>query len=300
MEREYKVWLTGAKGQLGNTILRHFGSVERIKWIPTTKENIDLTKPDEVKDFFSLSTPDVIVNAAAFTNVDDAEVKRSEAIRMNTDCPGLLAELCASTGAVLFHISTDHVFGGSGSTKAQIPFREDDIPIPANFYAKTKLKGEQHVLAKCGTAYVWRTAWLYSPYGKNFYNTIRRKAMESAPLRVVTDEIGTPTSAINLARSIVDAILMLGTQQQIPFGLYHYANLGEVSRYYFAKTILELDTNTSKAIVEKCLREDYNTLAQRPSYSALDVSKLKAHLPHFPITWQEALKEVYEAEASNR
>lgn len=290
------VWLTGAGGQLGNAIIRNFGEVKGIKWLPTIRSVIDLTIPEEVERFFNFYKPDIVVNAAAFTGVDDAEVNRSEAIRLNTELPAQLATLCKQHGNILFHFSTDHVFGGDGCPKAPLPYKEEAPPHPANFYAKTKLEGEAKVLKTCPTAYIWRTAWLYSPYGKNFYNTIRRKALEEAQLKVVNDEIGSPTSAVSLARSIVKVIQNIKDGDLLDFGLYHYADMGEVSRYDFAKAILALDPKTRDVAVVPCTQEEYNTLANRPKYSTLNIDKLQGMIADISQPWEEALKEVYELE----
>lgn len=287
------VWLTGAAGQLGNAIMRHFGDIEGIQWLPTSRDVVDLSQPHAVDRFVACYKPDVVVNAAAFTNVDDAEINRSEAERLNSALPGQLAKICAEYGTPLFHFSTDHVFGGDDSDR-QIPYTEQDTPYPTNYYAETKLLGERAVLEHCPHAYVWRTAWLYSPYGANFYRTILNKGLEGNTLRVVSDEVGNPTSAIDLARSVVKAITWLGSDKQIPWGLYHYSDQGAVSRYEFARAILELHERTSPDQVTPCLQSEYNTRARRPHFSALDISALSAHVPDLSMPWREALREVFE------
>ncbi|WP_278833123.1 dTDP-4-dehydrorhamnose reductase [Porphyromonas cangingivalis] len=297
-KKQLTVWLTGAGGQLGNAIIRNFGEVEGIKWLPTIRSVIDLTIPEEVERFFNFYKPDVVVNAAAFTGVDDAEVNRNEAIRLNTELPGQLAALCQQHNKILFHFSTDHVFGGEGCPKSSHPYKEADQPCPANFYAETKLEGEARVLSTCTTAYVWRTAWLYSPYGKNFYNIIRRKALEDAKLRVVNDEVGSPTSAFGLAKSVVRVIQNIKQGDVLEFGLYHYADVGEVSRFDFARAILDLDTLTHNVEITPCSQKEYNTLANRPQYSTLDINKIQSKITDISQPWQEALKEVYELELS--
>ena len=295
-KKQLTVWLTGAGGQLGNAIIRNFGEVEGIKWLPTIRSVIDLTIPEEVERFFNFYKPDIVVNAAAFTGVDDAEINRNEAIRLNTELPAQLAALCHQHNKILFHFSTDHVFGGAGCPQSSLPYKEEDEPCPSNFYAETKLEGEVKVLSICPTAYVWRTAWLYSPYGKNFYMTIRRKALEDAKLKVVNDEVGSPTSAIGLAKSVVQVIQNIKHGDVLEFGLYHYADVGEVSRFDFAKAILDLDPATRKVELTPCTQKEYNTLANRPQYSTLDISKLQNMTSNISHHWQEALREVYELE----
>ncbi|MDO4695500.1 dTDP-4-dehydrorhamnose reductase [Porphyromonas sp.] len=293
-KKQLTAWLTGAGGQLGNSIIRNFGDAEGIKWLPTIRNVIDLTLPQEVERFFNFYKPDVVVNAAAFTGVDDAEINCKEAIRLNTELPIQLAELCRKQNRVLFHFSTDHVFGGEGSPERLHSYKEGDTPNPANFYAKSKLEGEEGVLANCPTAYIWRTAWLYSPYGKNFYNVIRKKALEGTPLTVVNDETGSPTSAIELARAVVRVIQLMKANEGIPFGLYHYSDMGEVTRYDFAKAILDLDPQTKNIEISPCTQKDYKTIAKRPSYSPLNTEKIQNLLPEIVKPWEEALREVYK------
>lgn len=295
-QKQLTVWLTGAGGQLGNAIVRNFGHVDGLKWLPTTRSVIDLTLPEEVERFFNFYKPDIVVNAAAFTGVDDAEINQKEAIRLNTELPAQLAELCQRYGKVLFHFSTDHVFGGENNPTRSVPYKENDKTCPANFYAKSKLEGEQKVLAKCTSAYVWRTAWLYSPYCKNFYNTIRRKAIEDKSLKVVSDEIGSPTSAVSLAEAIVEAIEKIIQGNPIPFGLYHCADIGETSRFDFAREILALDPETKDIPIEACRQDEYTTIATRPRYATLDIQKLHNLLPRALKPWKEALKDIYALE----
>lgn len=287
-----RVWLTGARGQLGNAISRHFSEHEGITWIPTTRDEVDLRHGERIEQFFHLYTPDVIVNAAAFTDVEKAEIDQEEALFLNSEVPSILSKLCKNNNTILMHFSTDHVFGGGDATRTTM-YTEEDLPAPVNFYGKSKLAGEREVIKNCSQHYIWRTAWLYSPYGHNFYKSIRRRALGGDSLKVVTDEIGNPTSAIDLARSVVECIRRIGTEEQIPFGLYHYADRGTVSRFEFAREILDMDPATNQTTILPCLQKDYSSRAQRPHFAGLDTSKLEKVLPGATMPWQEALKEVY-------
>ena len=295
-----RVWLPGAGGQLGNALTRHFGDHPEIKWIPTTRDQLNLNYEEDIRKFFALYRPDVVVNAAAFTHVDGAEVNHSDALQLNAKVPAILAELCADSGSVLIQISTDHIFGGDLSKSGEEAYSETDNPSPANYYGETKLQGEETIRETMERYYILRTAWLYSPYGHNFYKSIRRKALEGVPFRVVTDEIGSPSSAITLAETVVDFILRLGTEQEIPYGIYNCVNRGSVSRYEFARAILDLDPDTRELEILSCLQEDLQSAADRPKFASLSMHKMERYAPEVVKDWREALQEVYDTDIQDK
>lgn len=291
-----RVWLTGAGGQLGNAIMRNYADLEQIQWLPTIRTQVDLTCRKDTKRFFDIYKPDVILNAAAYTAVDSAELNKEDAEAMNSKLPGVLGEMSKNSGKILLHISTDHVFGGVHEAQPR-PLKETDTPYPCNEYGLTKLKGEKAALEANPRSYILRTSWLYSPYGNNFYKKIRRMGLEDDVLRLVTDEVGSPTSALDLAATIVRMLELIRTDRdKIPFGLYHYADQGEVSRYEFAKKILELDPATTNIETKKVLQKDFETIAKRPLYSVLDTSKIEAALPGCTQPWDQSLQRVYEVD----
>lgn len=299
MSRKHKklrVWLTGAGGQLGNAITRHFQDSPKIQWLPTTRFQVDVSSLEDNKRFFDVYKPDVIVNSAAFTSIDGAELSREEAKLVNATVPGFLAELCNNAGKVFMHISTDHVFGGQ-PLESPKPLKETDPTCPCNEYGRTKLLGEQEVLRICPRSYIWRTSWLYSPYGNNLYKKIIRMAREKDEMSMVTDEIGSPTSALDLAETIVKSLLRLqADQDKIPFGLYHYANKGAVSRYEFAHKLLQLNPETKDLKIKKVLQKEFEapTRAKRPLYSVLDTTKIESVLPDSIHPWEESLEKTYQ------
>ncbi|KGN96253.1 hypothetical protein HQ39_02680 [Porphyromonas sp. COT-108 OH2963] len=295
IKKKMRVWLTGAAGQLGNAIMRNYSPNDEIEWLPTTRDQIELSDRANVQRFFDLYKPDVILNAAAFTSVDAAENNPDELRRINYEVPKFLAELCHNKGKILMHISTDHVFGGGEPVSS--PLKEEDPAAPCNAYGKSKHEGEIAVQESCPRSYVIRTSWLYSAYGNNFYTKIRRVALSQGELRLVTDEVGSPTSALNLAHVIIRILLRIKSKEgKIPFGLYHFADRGAVSRYDFARAILDLDPKTASLSMEKCLQKDYDTVAVRPLYSVLDTSKIEAILPDSVHDWKSSLEQVYNQE----
>jgi dTDP-4-dehydrorhamnose reductase len=232
-----------------------------------------------------LKGADIVVNCAAYTNVEAAEDNAEEAMSVNRDGVRNIATICAERGIKLIHISTDFVFGGDAERRT--PYLESDTPAPINVYGRTKAEGECEAM-KVPEAIVLRTSWLYAPWGKNFLNTILARAKEGAELRVVNDQRGTPTSALGLAEAIV-AIIDSGAWRTMT-GIYHYSDLGECTWYDFAREILhkaKIDAN-----ITPCKSSDWPSKAQRPHYSVLDKSRIATTNVVTLKTWQERLEEV--------
>lgn len=283
------VLVTGANGQLG-TEMRNlaarsehrfiFSDVNSIPGCETV--NLDITNLDAVRIVARSEKVDIIVNCAAYTNVDKAEDDIAFADLLNHAAPANLARVAKEIGAVLIHISTDYVFNGRSS----VPYREDDPKEPQGVYGATKLKGEMAV-EQSGCRYmIFRTAWLYSPYGKNFVKTIRRITSENPSIKVVSDQVGTPTYARDLASLIVRIIDEGMYDRQ---GIYHFSNEGAISWYDFAKSICSLSGSTCDIV--PCHTEEFPSKAVRPHYSVLDKTLVKET---FGITipyWADSLKD---------
>ena len=285
--------ITGCRGQLGSELTHLLG--ERALGVDLPE--VDITDPRALMRWFSALRDEalrgealrddilhdeieVIINCAAYTAVDRAESQPEAAERVNHLGPENLARI----GVPMVHISTDYVFDGTGST----PYRENDVTNPVSVYGRTKLAGEEAVLSLASTAVVIRTAWLYSPFGNNFVRTITRLGKERQELhqelRVVNDQVGTPTNARDLAEAII-AIL-----PQIKPGMkeiYHYTNEGNCSWYDFAREILRLQ-NISCPVVP-CSSDEYKTAAKRPFYSVLDKSKFKREFGLAIPCWSQSL-----------
>lgn len=268
-----KILITGAKGQLGCELSKLLK-----KAILTDRDELDITNFEAVQKFVKANDVDTIINCAAYTNVDAAEDDELKAYQLNVTGP----ENLAKTGATIIHISTDYVFGG----KHYKPYEPSDEAKPLSVYGKTKLKGEEAVLKNAKTAVIIRTAWLYSPYGKNFVKTMRRLGEEKSEISVVTDQIGTPTYAGDLAKAIVEILPQIKAGQK---SVYHYTNEGVCSWYDFAVEIMT--QSKLKCKVLPIPSSAYPTRAVRPLYSVLSKEKIKQDfkltIPH----WKEGLKK---------
>ena len=277
-----KVVVTGGGGQLATAIER-LGKASENSYHITSLEQMDICSVESLSE--GLKGADIVVNCAAYTNVEAAEDNAEEAMSVNRDGVRNIATICAERGIKLIHISTDFVFGGD--VERTTPYLESDTPAPINVYGRTKAEGEREAM-KVPEAIILRTSWLYAPWGKNFLNTILARAREGAELRVVDDQRGTPTSALGLAEAIV-AIIESGAWRTMA-GIYHYSDLGECTWYDFAREILhkaKIDAN-----ITPCKSSDWPSKAQRPHYSVLDKSRIATTNVVTLKTWQERLEEV--------
>lgn len=275
-----KILVTGAAGQLG-TALREVLDPSCEVFFTDVKE-LDITSEDAVAAFFERERPDVVVNCAAWTDVDGAEANEAGARRVNRDAPAILAAECARRDAAIVHISTDFVFDGTGDR----PYTEDDAPNPVNVYGVTKLEGEHAVIDSGARGAVIRTSWLYSPWGKNFVKAILNAAGSRPELKVVADQIGCPTSALSLARAIVAAIPRLDSRAEV----YQFCDAGVVSRADFAREIIRIGGLTTPVV--DVSSDEFPAPARRPLYSAMSTSKFEARFEIAPLRWQEPLNEV--------
>ena len=256
------------------------GSEDR--YIFTDVAELDITKREDVANYIADNKIDIIVNCAAYTDVERAEEDERGAELLNATAVGYLAEAAKECNALLIHISTDYVFMGGCCGL----LTEESYPQPINAYGRTKLAGEEAVKASGCHHIILRTAWLYSEYGRNFVKTMMRLTLQNDEVRVVSDQIGTPTYAVDLARAIVAII----SKRNFREGTYHYTNIGECSWWQFACEIARLaGYNNCKVI--PCTTADYPTKARRPMNAVLDKTKF---LRTFEIEipgWRESLKK---------
>lgn len=283
------ILLFGRDGQLGQALHACLPQVGRIQ--AYDRGELDLTDLAGLRRTIVQARPQVVVNAAAYTAVDQAESESDAAFALNATVPGVMAEAARAVGALLVHYSTDYVFDGDAS----IPYSEQAVPRPLNAYGKTKLEGERAIAAVDGSHIIIRTAWLYSWRGKNFLKTILRLAQERESLRVVDDQTGSPTYAPLVAeatRKIVTSFLAAPDLSKT--GLFHMACSGSATWYRFSKKIIELDNNFHVKL-EPIPSAEYPTPARRPRYSVLDTTKLArvydVRLPH----WEDALGQCMAA-----
>ena len=275
------ILVTGCNGQLGKEVQNLSEMHPEHRYVFTDVAELNITNDEAVKAIVDKENIDCIINCAAYTAVDKAESDETFAYKLNATAPGYLAAAVQRNGGIMIHISTDYVFNGKG----YLPYREDMQPNPQSAYGRTKLAGEKAVTENCERSVILRTAWLYSPYGRNFVKTMLRLGREREKLNVVVDQIGTPTYARDLAKAIF-AIL----SQEIVSGIYHFTNEGVTSWYDFTKTIHEL-AGIGTCKVSPISTEEYPTPATRPHYSVLDKSKIKkAYNIEIPY-WTESLKD---------
>ena len=285
-----KLIVTGAKGMLAGDLLPLLADYEVRAF---SKEELDITDDEAIRDALERENPHIVINCAAYTNVDGAEDEEERAYSINARAPGLLAHECRRIGARLVHISTDFVFDGS---KPQ-PYTEDDLPKPLNFYGLSKLDGEREIQKQTENFIIIRTSWLYGHGGKNFPRTILTRAKELEELKVVYDQVGTPTYTVDLAHAIV-ALL------SAPTGIYNFSNEGVASWYDFAYNIIglarkegaKLKANSIKPILSK----ELNLKATRPHYSVLHKAKYRRHtgkeIPHWLDGLERWLKKEIQKE----
>jgi dTDP-4-dehydrorhamnose reductase len=281
-----KVLITGANGQLGSEIRELVTMYENLDAAFTDFDTLDITNQEAVFNFIGQWNPEYIINCAAYTAVDKAENEISKAYQLNAIGPENLANACARSGARLIHISTDYVFDGM----AYQPYTEDVKPNPQSIYGKSKLKGEENVVTSCPSALIIRTSWLYSSYGNNFVKTMIRLGTERDLLKVVFDQVGTPTYARDLASVIIGIIKNSAMDDTLwnP-GIYHYSNEGVCSWYDFAIGIHHLaGLSCHTAPIES---KDFPTLAKRPFYSVLNKTKIKSAFGIKIPYWRQSLHE---------
>lgn len=276
---DMKILVTGANGQLGNELRLQLDNEFPGLAIYTDIEELDLTDAKAVEAFVVNNDITHIVNCAAYTAVDKAEEEKMQCSRINTDAVKNLALAADANGAKIIHISTDYVFDGINHR----PYKESDKVNPISQYGTTKRKGETSLLALSPEAIIIRTAWLYSSFGHNFLKAMLAKSATQKEVKVVCDQIGTPTYARDLATAIIK---ILQSHQWVP-GIYHFTDEGAASWYDFAKAIFRIAERDVKVV--PIPTEDYPTAANRPSYSILDRSRIKAtygvEIPH----WEESL-----------
>ncbi len=281
------VLVAGANGQLGQAIRSIANKHPKMEFVFCSSADLDITSSENCKSIFNKYKPNYCINAAAYTAVDKAESEPEKAQLINVFGAKNLAEACKENNAILLHISTDFVFDG---TKKE-PYNEFDLPNPTGIYGKTKLEGEKAIQGVFDNYFIIRTSWVYSEFGNNFMKTMLRLASERDSLSVVSDQIGTPTNAVDLA----ECLLTIITQHPTPntqhlFGIYNFSNEGQCSWFDFAKKIFEL--NNIIINLQSIPSTSFPTPAERPKYSVLDKSKIKRFFGVKVRDWEDSLKRI--------
>lgn len=274
------ILVTGANGQLGRH-MRLLAPQSAHRWLFTDVEELDITLREAVTEFVKKNDVNIIVNCAAYTNVDKAESDEATALRINGEAVGHMAEAMNAVGGTLIHFSTDYVFGG---TLYNTPCSEEMKANPTGAYGRTKLAGEK-AAADCRHL-IFRTSWLYSEYGKNFLLTMLRLTAEKEQISVVFDQVGTPTYAGDLAKAVFNIIE--SGEYICHEGIYNYANEGVCSWYDFSKEIARQAGHTNCKILP-CHSYEYPSPVKRPAFSVLDKTKFKQTFRQEVPYWTEAL-----------
>lgn len=270
--------ITGSNGQLGQCLRKQTAHFPTFQYVFVSKNELDISDKNAVERFFQEGQFTHCINTAAYTNVEKAEREPEKAFDINAEAVKILAEVCQKFDVTLIHISTDYVFDGTKRT----PYTEEDVPNPINIYGKSKLAGEIYIQEIWEKHFIYRTSWLYSQYGHNFYKSILRMAEEGKEMTITTEQTGTPTNANDLA----EAILKVIEQESEDYGVYHFSNAGETTWYGFAEAILDAH-HLDKSKLGKT--NHYRTFAQRPEYSVLDTRKFREIFNYNGKVWNKSI-----------
>jgi dTDP-4-dehydrorhamnose reductase len=286
-----KVLVTGGTGQVG-TALARAASAGAFDLLLPPRADLDLASESSIDSWLGRQPVDAVINAGAYTAVDRAEEDEAAAWAINAAAPGRLAAHCSQLGIPLVHLSTDYVFDGSKDGF----YVEDDATAPINVYGASKEAGERKVRSGCSRHLIVRTAWVMSPWSSNFARTMLRLGAERSELRIVDDQIGSPTGAIDIADILMRLTSRLIADPAAPVGTYHFVNEGEASWYDVATAIFEAAAAHGRPVpaLTPIPSSDYPTPARRPANSRLDTAKLRRDYGIEPRPWREAVREIVD------
>lgn len=289
MTEQWRILVTGASGQLGQSLQTIAHTEKTHDWRFLNRQELDLCHPDQIRQQFDAFQPHIFINAAAYTAVDQAETDEKQAMQVNGNSLQTIAQCCESAHTFLFQISTDYVYHGEQCTA----YLETDPINPQGAYARSKYLGEQLALQFCSRTYIFRTSWLYSPHGNNFVKTMLKLGKEHPELKVVNDQIGTPTYAYDLAQVLLDFIQQINSGEPAEFGIYNFSNEGVASWYDFAVAVFE--EAGMKLPVHPVSTSAFPRPAPRPPFSLMDKQKIRSTLknpiPHWRVSLRNALPD---------
>ena len=280
-----KILVTGSTGQLSGKIRELSGTIDELKFIFASKDKLDITNTSELEKFFSREKIDILINCAAYTNVDGAESNYQQANKVNNLAVKEISGLSEIYDFIFVHISTDYVFDGSKGR----PYKEKDKTNPIGAYGKSKLDGEVSIMENNCRSIIIRTSWLYSNLGSNFVKTIINLAQEKESIEVVDDQLGSPTSGKDLSQAIMHMIKSnMFKEASLNKEIFHFCNSGVCSWYELAKEIIKIKKLDCKII--PCKSTEFKTVAKRPFYSALNNEKFSSSFSFEIKKWQAALE----------
>ena len=280
MAQKPTILVTGSNGQLGKEIKQLESDYPEFRFIFLSREDLPIHHFELVRNFFKGYSPQFLINCAAYTAVDKAESEKDLAFQVNGEAVGVLAAVCKEYGTKFIHISTDYVFDGNGTA----PYTPESATNPQSVYGASKLQGEQEAMRYNPDSMIIRTSWVYSEFGKNFVKTMLKLMSEREELNVVSDQVGSPTYAADLAAVIMQVI---ASGKWIP-GMYHFSNAGIISWYDFALAIKELTGKSCR--VNPIPSSQYPTPAKRPAYSVMDTSRIFSNFGLTPKNWKDSLQ----------
>ena len=280
MAQKPTILVTGSNGQLGKEIKQLESAYPEFRFIFLSREDLPIHHFELVRNFFKGYSPQFLINCAAYTAVDKAESEKDLAFQVNGEAVGVLAAVCKEYGTKFIHISTDYVFDGNGTA----PYTPESATNPQSVYGASKLQGEQEAMRYNPDSMIIRTSWVYSEFGKNFVKTMLKLMSEREELNVVSDQVGSPTYAADLAAVIMQVI---ASGKWIP-GMYHFSNAGVISWYDFALAIKELTGKSCR--VNPIPSSQYPTPAKRPAYSVMDTSRIFSNFGLTPKNWKDSLQ----------
>lgn len=272
--------VSGKNGQLGRELENLSVNYPQFRFIFCNRSELDITRPDQVQQFFQAHQPAFFINTAAYTAVDKAETEQEEAYKTNAEAVGFLAVQAKKYNSTFITFSTDYVFNG----KASRPYKEDDPADPINYYGYTKQAGEQLALNNWENTVIIRTSWVYSAHGNNFVKTMLRLMKERKDINVVNDQVGSPTYAKDLAQAV---LLMIATERPA-YGIFHFSNEGAISWFDFASEIRRLTASGSN--VHAVPTSGFPTPAKRPAYSVLSKDKIVSAFNIQLTSWEKSLE----------
>ena len=283
-----RILVTGVNGQVGGAIMALKDDYP-FELIPISRADWDMAKePEKATELIEQHQPDIVINPAAYTNVDGAEEDQETAFVVNASAVAELAKACKKADIPLLHVSTDYVFDGTKET----PYTEDDPINPINVYGKSKAEGERLVREVLNAHIILRTSWVFSASGKNFVTTMRRLGKERDELKIVDDQRGGPTSADCIASLLMSIASQYVQDKAIPWGTYHYAGSPVVSWYEFAEAIFEVGDKAHRPKLIPCTSTEYTTKAQRPKNSALSTARIERYIGVLGCDWTLKLKSI--------
>ena len=283
-----KLLLLGSTGRVGREIISS-NALHNFEIITPYSNQMNLADHATLEKIIHIK-PDLVINAAAYTDVEEAESNLNQAYCVNRDGPNILVKFCNKLDIPLIHLSTDYVFSG----KNTFPYTEDDTPDPINIYGKSKLAGEQAIINSCEKYIILRTSWIFGTYGKNFVKYVLHTAKEKSLISIVDDETSCPTAAISLANAILNISNQI-LNGNTSWGIYHFCGSPFINRYNFALNILSIAQkfhSKTLAIVRPINSANLSTKARRPNFSAMSTNKLGINFNISPTDWHDELEKL--------